>query len=333
MTSSNKLVSIIIPVYNGANCIGKALRSVYKQTYREIEALIVDDGSTDGSGDVILRLAENFGGTDIVCKLFTQENRGIAMARNRGLREASGEYIMFMDQDDRLEADCVETLMDEAIKDHSDIVIGGVNKVSDKGRVLESWRLSPQLSWCKFRITAPWGRIFKKSLIDEYHLSFFDTKISEDLYFNILFLSHADYVKVVPYIGYNWVQSQNSESHGNWAKMSDERNPLPMLTDLHKQMGKSDIIRKDEMTFFFAKYLIWYLLFCSRGASHTQVKGRCEEVFAWLKKYYPDFPRYAWKSLWFPGGEQPKIRLCVTVTLMMYKIGILSFFMDIYRRI
>ena len=329
-----QLISIIVPLYNGEKYIESIYHNVLNQTYRPIELILVNDGSTDQTQSVIEHIQESHDdGTNIEIKIYHKANGGIASARNLGLREASGIYIMFMDQDDRLEPDCAERLMHEALESHADLVIGGVNIVSDRGRVVESWRLNPELPWNRYRITAPWGRVFRKALIDGKKISFYNTKISEDLYFNILFLSHASNVKVISYIGYNWVQNQNSESHSNQTKMSDDRNPLPMLTELHKQIENSEALGKDEMTFFFTKYIIWYLLYCSRRASKFQVKGRSEEIFVWLEKQYPDFYRYMWKSFCFPKGEQIKIRFCVAFVLMMRKLGLLAFFLEVYRRL
>lgn len=325
------LVSVIIPIYNGAEYISKSMLSILKQTYQELELLLINDGSTDQSEKIIQRMiSEN---RNMQIKYIKQENSGIAEARNRGLSEASGDFVVFMDQDDWMEPDCIEVLMKEAIASNAELVIGGVKKVNFEGRTLERWSLSPELSWSKFRITAPWGRAFKKSLIDEKYLRFFDTKISEDLYFNILFLSYACNVRTISYVGYNWVQNQNSESHDKWSKMSDDRNPLIMLNELHKQMGNSDLIKKEEMTFFFTKYLVWYLLFSSRGSDYELVKERAKEVFAWLEKFYPDFLKYAWKSVGFPKGEQLKIRLCVAVVLLMRRWGMLPFFLRVYSKL
>lgn len=325
------LVSVIMPVYNGDKYIARSIMSVVRQTYQDLELLLINDGSVDCSEEIIQKMITENKNRKI--KYIRQENLGIARARNRGLKEAVGEFVIFIDQDDWMEPDCVEVLMNEAIKGGFDLVIGGVNKVNNKDKVMERWSLQPDLSWSKFRITAPWGRVFKKALIEEKGISFFNTKISEDLYFNILFLSHANNVKVVSYVGYNWVQNQTSESHGNWSKMSDDRNPLIMLTELHRQMGSSCLTGKEEMTFFFTKYLIWYLLFCSRGAARVQVNERSGEVFEWLGKYYPDFSKYAWKSFMFPRGEQMKIRLCVAFLLLLRKSGLLSIFLEIYRRV
>lgn len=329
-----KLVSIIVPIYNGENYINNVYYNVLSQTYRPIELILINDGSTDRSEELLSIISKNHNRATLLKLVVCEKNNGgIASARNAGLEKASGEYIMFMDQDDRMEPDCVERLMDEAVESDAELVISGVNKVNGKGEKIESWSLKPQLSWSKFRITAPWGRVFKKSIIVENELSFFNTKISEDLYFNILFLSYANNVKVISYIGYNWLQNQSSESHGNWSKMSDDRNPLIMLMELHKRIGNSHLLKKEEMTFFFTKYLVWYLLFCSRGATHNQVKERSKEIFAWLKSYYADFTQYAWKSLWLPKGEQLKIRLCVALVLVMWRLKLLPLFLEFYRRI
>ncbi len=331
---NKKLISIIVPIYNGEKYIKNIYNNILAQTYRPIELILIDDGSTDHSKkllDDILKIHDY--GTLVYIKVLCKENGGIASTRNAGLAEALGKYVMFMDQDDWMEGDCIENLMNKAVESDAELVIGGVNKVNSKGKLIERWSLLPQLSWSKFRITAPWGRVFKKSLIDEKQLSFFDTKISEDLYFNILFLSYTSNVEVISYVGYNWVQSRSSESHSNWSKMSENRNPLIMLTELHKQMGDSSLIDKEEITFFFTKYLVWYLLFCSKGAVYEHVEKRSKEIFMWLKTYYPDFSKYAWKSFGFPKGEQFKIRLCVAFVLLMRELRVLPFFLWIYSKL
>lgn len=327
------VVSVIMPVYNGARYIKKGIQSVLEQTYKELELIIVNDGSRDNSKEIIEQIIrENSSDVDSI-KYIEQENQGISCARNAGLKNACGQYIMFVDQDDTMETDCVEVLVNEAIESNAQLVIGGVNKVNEKGKVIERWSLDPQLSWSKFRITAPWGRVFKKSLIDEKKLLFLNTNISEDLYFNMLFLSKADNIKVISYVGYNWLQNQNSESHANWSRMSKDRNPLIMLTELHKEMGQSCLLEQSEMTFFFTKYLVWYLLFCSRGADKVQLEERSEAVFDWLGQYYPNFLKLTWRSIGFPKGEQFKIRFCVGMILLMYRVGVLHIFLQIYRKL
>lgn len=328
-----ELISIIVPIYNGEKFIKRIYNNIINQSYKPIELILANDGSTDESQKLIENTVKGHDQKTLVSlKTVNRKNSGIANARNAGLMEASGKYIMFMDQDDWMERDCVEKLAEKAFNSDADIVIAGFNKINDKGEIQETWSLNPQLSWHRLRITAPWGRLFRKAIIDKEKITFLDTKISEDLYFNILFLSYANKAEIIPYAGYNWQQDSNSESHKNWSKMSDDRNPLKMLTELHKQMGDSSLLKEDEMTFFFTKYLVWYLLFCSRGATHDQVMERSKEVFLWLKNNYPSFPKYVWKSLKFPKGESFKIRFCVSAVLLMWRMRLLPIFLETYRR-
>lgn len=97
-------VSVIIPVYNTAAYVRQAIESIMDQTLKEIEILVVNDGSTDDSGDILCELAEK----DNRITVFTQENRGLSEARNRALPHVTGKYLYFMDSDDFLEADCLE---------------------------------------------------------------------------------------------------------------------------------------------------------------------------------------------------------------------------------
>lgn len=87
------LVSVIIPVFNGERYLGQALTSVFRQTYPNLEVIVVDDGSTDQSRKILMDFP--------TVKLIMQNNKGVALARNRGLEEARGEFIAFLDQDDR----------------------------------------------------------------------------------------------------------------------------------------------------------------------------------------------------------------------------------------
>ena len=93
------LISIIIPVYNVKDYLAKCLHSICEQTYKNLEIIVVDDGSSDGSGE----LCDQFALTDSRIKVFHQENQGQSCARNKGLAIAKGEYIGFVDSDDWIE--------------------------------------------------------------------------------------------------------------------------------------------------------------------------------------------------------------------------------------
>ena len=107
MADNSPLVSIIIPAFNTAQYIHRAIGSSIRQTHKNVEILIVDDGSTDDT----LRVANYFAGTDKRIRVFTQKNGGVSVARNHAMREAKGEYFTFLDSDDWLEDDAVEIML------------------------------------------------------------------------------------------------------------------------------------------------------------------------------------------------------------------------------
>lgn len=103
----NVLVSIIVPVYNTSKYLRKCVSSLIGQTYSNIEILLIDDGSTDDSGEI----CDAFSSQDSRVRAFHKENGGVSSARNLGLKNATGYYVTFVDADDWLETDCIDVLM------------------------------------------------------------------------------------------------------------------------------------------------------------------------------------------------------------------------------
>lgn len=115
-------VTVVIPVYNGARYLGDAIRSVLEQTLPAMEIVVVDDGSTDASAEI----AASFG--DVV-RLIRQDNRGVAAARNRGLRDASGAYVAWLDQDDLATPNRIESqLRAFDVPSPPDVVFGAMRQ-------------------------------------------------------------------------------------------------------------------------------------------------------------------------------------------------------------
>ena len=118
------MVSVIVPVYNSENYIRKCLDSIANQTYEDLEVVVVDDGSTDGSGVIADEYAKN----DRRFRIIHQENHGLVNARKQGIGQASGEYVLFVDSDDWLAENAVEELRRLARETDADVVAGGALK-------------------------------------------------------------------------------------------------------------------------------------------------------------------------------------------------------------
>ena len=119
MTKNNPLVSVIVPVYNAAKFLPTCLNSIINQTYQNLEVIIINDGSTDNSPDII----EQYNEKDNRIKAFTQKNQGLSGARNTGLSKATGDYVTFVDSDDKIEPTMIEKLLSALNEAESDIAV------------------------------------------------------------------------------------------------------------------------------------------------------------------------------------------------------------------
>ena len=127
----NPKISIIVPVYNLENYIEKTIEQLISQTYKNLEIILVDDGSTDKS----LELCNTFAKRDNRILVVHQKNQGVSVARNTGIKHATGEYIGFFDGDDDIESDIFEFLYNNLVKNNADISICGVTIVNPDNSV------------------------------------------------------------------------------------------------------------------------------------------------------------------------------------------------------
>lgn len=325
-------VSIIVPVYNGEVYLVRLIQSIMQQTWSDYELIVIDDGSTDNSLALLTKMKESFKEENKMIVIH-QENGGISKARNRGLSEAQGEYIIFIDQDDLINNDYIEVLYNNIEKSRADIIISGFNKVSTNGKIIDKWILESEHGWSQYRITAPWGKIYRKTIIENNDLAFLDTKISEDMYFNLLFYSYSKKIVVISYIGYNWYYNKLSESHKNWSVMSDDRNPFIVLDQLNANMKSDNTLDREWLIYFFTKYLIWYLFFCCRGASRDLLFDSYEKAFLWLDNYYPEYNTLWKKELSYPLGERFSVKLSIKIVLFLKKIRLFKVLLLILSKI
>lgn len=192
------MISIIIPVYNSEHTLQRCLNSVYCQSYKLWELIIVDDGSTDDSEKIIYENKEKH--PDYSIKTIYQENKGVSSARNAGIKVASGEFITFVDSDDILLKDGLQILFDEQEKHAADIVFGNMcyydgrhYKVKNRKEyyfdsVKEMKPLYGKL-YLNFIIHHASGTLYKKSFICE---KFDETMaMGEDLDFNLRNMARA----------------------------------------------------------------------------------------------------------------------------------------------
>ena len=200
-------VSIIIPIYNAENHLNKCIGSVAGQTYGDLEIILVNDGSTDGSADICRSFAEK----DPRIMLIDQKNAGVSAARNAGLEASTGELITFVDSDDYVSDDYIEYLTGLMERYGSDIVCSGMNKdiTVDKPVVIEG----PEACLKEYLTTnaiyaAVWGKLYKRHIFDG--IRFPAGKRFEDNYVLFQVLDKCNSVSVGQLMKYSYVSNAGS---------------------------------------------------------------------------------------------------------------------------
>lgn len=164
-------ISIIIPFYNSMKTIEKCINSVLSQTYKNFEAIFVNDGGTDGSYDLIKKYQE----TDSRIVLLNKQHSGVSETRNFGIEASTGDYIQFLDSDDSIEPSMLEKMLNQSIKHNADVVVCNYTHPSIKNYlgdcVLNVSKKSDLLKYCQttFGIVVPWNKLYKRSVITDFY--------------------------------------------------------------------------------------------------------------------------------------------------------------------
>ena len=198
----HSLISVIIPVYNVDKYIYECFESVSNQTYSNIEIILVDDGSTDLSGSICDKLANE----DNRAKVYHKRNGGLSDARNFGITKSKGDYLFFLDSDDYIEKDCLETLLYSIKENNSDIAVTNFIPFTDKGldkknsfikseRCFNSVTALLEIMYANEMTWSACGKLFKSDLFKD--LRFPVGKFWEDLQCIPWVLSRANYVSLI----------------------------------------------------------------------------------------------------------------------------------------
>lgn len=217
MLSNNTLISVIVPVYNVKNYLTRCVRSILGQSFRFIELLLIDDGSSDGSAE----LCDEFAREDCRVIVRHKENEGVSKARNLGLELARGEYVAFVDSDDFIENDFLKVLYESARMTGADVVSSSWAELSGdeslkpiKKYVLQRKVISDYndilKDYCDMKAygATVWGKLIRRDLIGDARFS--KLRYGEDTLFMMSVLQNAHKVCLEPYMGYNYIRWTDS---------------------------------------------------------------------------------------------------------------------------
>lgn len=272
---NDPVISIIIPVYNAAQYIRRCIDSILEQDFEDYEIILVNDGSSDSSLDILREFEKN----NKNIRVIDQSNSGASVARNKGIEVAKGTFIMFIDIDDYISSDYLSTFFDSITTLEADIVIGGFKRVENE-KTMYSFKLSDD-SWSKYRSVSPWSKIYRRDFLLQNALKFKEYALGEDVLFNLSAYSKTDKIFTIPFEGYYWYF--NSESLSNTVnKGFNSSIEIQLFLDEILQCISS-FKEEEYMKFFIKKFCIYWLLDGGRQSSPTQFIEQYEKIDKWIK--------------------------------------------------
>ena len=274
---NESLISVVIPVYNLENHIARCIDSVLKQTYSNFEIIAVDDGSTDGSTEILKQYSK----IDSRVKPIFKKNGGVSSARNRGIDEAKGEYIYFLDGDDWIKPDALEKLLNfskgfdivqaayiESYSDGTEKVPSDAvftdKEITDTKEMLASYFLAEIHESCC-------NKLYRKSVIGD---SRFDVNlaVAEDSSFVYGILKKTRNIKLLSVVTYHYYIREDSCMH---TVIEDKHFLVLQLRDRQYEEAKADIKLFEKFIFRYAKDIFFLL----HGILHDESRKFAYRIF------------------------------------------------------
>ena len=165
---SKPAISVIVPVYNAQDGIKRCVDSLLNQSFKNFEIILLNDGSEDNSLNILKEYELKYSFVRVIDK----QNEGVAVTRNKGILLAEGEYTMFMDNDDFVDSDYIETFYQAIHEKNLDLVIGGYKRVNQNNQIIFSQEIQ-QSEWSKYIIMAPWSKIYRTEFLRKNNIIFF----------------------------------------------------------------------------------------------------------------------------------------------------------------
>lgn len=239
------LISVIIPVYGVEKYISQCLESVINQTYKNLEIIVVNDGTKDRSADI----AKEYAAKDSRIKVYDFQNGGLSVARNRGLEIATGEYISYLDSDDWLDTKMYETLLETAMKNEADMVKCGIIETNGAAeekitfsdvKIINNEQHKAFKNYFKGILwTIACNGLYRCDLAKK--VKFPENIVHEDNYSSGLFLYFAKKVASIPFCGYYYRVNNTGISKGKVKRPLDK---ILAISKLRKELLASGFINK-----------------------------------------------------------------------------------------
>lgn len=284
----DNLISIIVPIYKVEPYLRQCVDSIINQTYKNLEIILVDDGSPDGCPQI----CDDYAAKDTRVKVIHKENGGLSSARNAGLDIAKGDYIAFVDSDDWVEKEMYEHLMSLVIKYNVDVATCAVNSVvgtkntkckpvEQTENVYKSNDLFDKLFIDAYNVKSEvWNKVYSRQIIGD--LRFKVGQIYEDLYFDRILFSKNCLVAVSNYPLYNYRVNREGSTNSFF-----KNNRFAIFDELDDYIAMFQQQRRNELVELYESYAAEFAVTFYHQASNLNTsKEMKKEIINYFKRYY-----------------------------------------------
>lgn len=313
-------VSIIVPVYNTEQYLKRCIDSILSQTFKDFELILINDGSTDKS----LEIMQEYKKKDSRIKILSQPNQGPAITRNIGINKAKSEYLMFIDSDDYIDNNYIEAYYNNIYNEDLDVVIGGYKRIV--GEKVEFTLKLKQGEFSKYIVTGPVCRIIRKQFLLDNNIQFLNTNSSEDVYFNLMIYNKSSKIKIIDNVGYNYFYNSNSISNTSHKGFKKDIKIIELLNLINVEKSYN----KELNQYYIIRYIIWYLLYSGKTATSEDFIKEYNKLFSWLEDNIPNYKKNKYLSLFKLKEEPIKYRIIINTFMLISKINLIKLFSKLY---
>lgn len=322
-------VSIIIPVYNAEKHLACCLDSLLEQSYEDYEIICVDDQSNDASLQILESYRSVYPNTIRV--LSNPINSGAGQSRNNGIQYAQGEYLLFVDSDDHVASNYLETYTRAMQDDPCDILVGGF--VEDREGKLTRHPVSHSV-WSITTYPAVWAKLWNKNFILENDIRFGTTTCAEDTFFSLsAFINNATY-RVIDYEGYFYYQNPNSAIRTTDYSQDHERMMAKVFTDLMDLPEYEQITTEQRqiLSYTYLANMVDSLMNYNRGCGTALMSEKYEFILNDLSRKFPGYLKNPYIGFFKPEGQTRIIRLGVAGFRLLRKLRLDKLFFSFVAR-
>lgn len=326
-------ISVIVPVYNVEQYVGECIESILNQSFYDIELILINDGSKDNSGFI----CDEYAKKDNRIKVIHKKNEGVSIARNIGIKNASGKYIAFVDSDDLVDKEIYTTMLQAIEESGSDLVMCRYEKVYsdrnnelaieplreglyDKEQIFNNLILdmigNDPLDMSKPLIMGSTCRcLYKKDIIDKYKIEFPVIKIAEDMLFHLYYLMSCKKVYVVNkalyYYRYNELSATNNYINNLWEILM---NQLELVEDGLNKFNLLNSKSKERLEINTFYFISW----CFTNECNPRNPKKYREIIKEMKKIskHNKFKKvFTWKNIMKASFKERCLFTCIKLKL------------------